>query len=176
MIIYSKYINSKEHVWYDSSNVLYSECIDHDGDKKSLKVVFKQGRTYIYQDVDVKDYIMFKNAQSHGKSFNDFIKKYQGLRMPDTDLDELNASMKRMQEDTTPKDTDVFNNAAYRFDYNSDSKEFQLLLGDMNLFDGKEGEVSAMKLLKSMGIVYTVNIIDNDEWSKRKETNDNKER
>ena len=93
-IVYNKYINNRDHTWYDSSNVLYSVCYDTNAEKKTLKVVFKQGRTYLYKDVDVNDYLMFRNSESHGKSVNEFIvKKYKGVRLSDTTqetLDNLN--------------------------------------------------------------------------------------
>ena len=90
-IIYNKYINNRDHNWYDSSNVLYSVCYDTNADKKTLKIVFKQGRTYLYKDVNVNDYLMFKNSESHGKSVNEYIiKKYKGVRLSDTSEDTLN--------------------------------------------------------------------------------------
>ena len=57
MIVYNKYTNLRDHVWYSSSNVIYSECIDSDTELKTLKIVFKEGRTYMYRDVNVEDYI-----------------------------------------------------------------------------------------------------------------------
>ncbi len=67
-----------DRVWYDSSNVFYSECEDGNTAKKTLRVVFKNGATYQYRDVDVNDYIMFIAGGvdgSNGKALNEFVKK-----------------------------------------------------------------------------------------------------
>ena len=43
------YYNNKTHidkVWYDSSNVLYSECDDIENDYKNVRVTFNNGSTY----------------------------------------------------------------------------------------------------------------------------------
>ena len=49
--------NDSEKVWYNSSNVIFSECIDHDDDLKSLKVIFSNGGTYQYEKVPVDQYL-----------------------------------------------------------------------------------------------------------------------
>ena len=170
MIVYSKYIDSKEYTWYDSSNVLFSECIDRDGDKKSLKITFKQGRTYLYQDVDVKDYVMFKNSSSNGSAFNQYIKQYQAMRLPDVSIEELDAMRKKFEEESIPN-VDVFNHVAYHIDYNNETKEFRLKLGDMQIFEGVDGNVSALKLLKSMNIAFSLNAMSSEEWDKSTEEN-----
>ena len=61
--------------WYQSSNVLYSECIDVEDELKTLKVVFKNGTQYQYEDVDVNDYLLFRDAESQGQALNKIIKK-----------------------------------------------------------------------------------------------------
>jgi hypothetical protein len=81
MIVYNKYTNSRDYTWYDSSNIVFSECIDTTEEEKTLKIVFKQGRTYIYRKVDVNDYLLFRNAESNGKAFNQYIKKYECVRL-----------------------------------------------------------------------------------------------
>ena len=63
MKLYSKYENSQEFCWYDSSNIIFSKCYDNPGDYKVVKIIFKNGRTYLYKNVDVKDYIMFRDAE-----------------------------------------------------------------------------------------------------------------
>lgn len=80
MIILRDYDEEKklDRVWYDSSNVFYSECEDGDTAKKVLRVVFKNGATYQYSDVDVNDYVMFiagGTDNSNGKALNEFVKK-----------------------------------------------------------------------------------------------------
>ena len=67
MIVFNRYVNQEDHTWYDSSNVVYSKCYDTQSTKfKTLKIVFKGGRTYLYKDVDADLYLQFKNAQSNG--------------------------------------------------------------------------------------------------------------
>ena len=80
MILIREYNEEKklDRVWYDSSNIFYSECEDGDTEKKVLRVVFKNGATYQYHDVDVNDYVMFIAGgidNSNGKALNEFIKK-----------------------------------------------------------------------------------------------------
>ena len=58
--IKSFYCNDVDKVWYDSSNVLYSECDDITDGLKVLRVTFKNGRTYQYYDVNVHDYLLFR--------------------------------------------------------------------------------------------------------------------
>lgn len=81
MIITSDY-NKKEHtdkVWYESSNVYYSEFVEDETENKGdLYVTFKGGITYKYKDVIMSDYLLFKHGGldgSQGKALNSFIKK-----------------------------------------------------------------------------------------------------
>lgn len=101
MIIYRQY---KEHptkentfldrVWYDSSNIVYSECEDKEGEAKTLRVVFNNGSMYEYKNVDVNDYVMFVHGgieNSNGKAFFKYIKgKYEFERLNDVDKQQLN--------------------------------------------------------------------------------------
>ena len=91
MIVYNKYLDNQDYTWYDSSNVLFSKCYDDpNSNTKTLKIVFKNGRTYIYKDVDINDYLTLKTAQSNGQAVNtSIIKKYKGVRISDTDVDKL---------------------------------------------------------------------------------------
>ena len=101
-----------DHAWYDSSNVLYSRCEDKKDDYKQLTVVFKNGGTYHYKDVDVNDYLMFMAGGldgSNGKALNKFIKpKCEFERLPDTDLAQISATLEyfkeRKKEETAKKE------------------------------------------------------------------------
>ena len=53
-----------KHTWYDSSNVKYSECVDENNKLKTLKVVFSNGTQYQYNNVDVRDFLLFENDSS----------------------------------------------------------------------------------------------------------------
>ena len=162
MIIYEKYVNSRDYTWYDSSNVLYSECIDSNQEQKTLKIVFKAGRQYIYENVDPTDYIMFKRASSNGQAFNTYIKKYPCKRLPDVSLDELEAKKNEFIEDKKVTDQ-AFTNLAYLLEMNPDTKEVRLSLNGKVIFEGIEGQVNIMRLLKCMSINYAFKELENGQ-------------
>lgn len=94
-----------DRVWYDSANVVYSECKDNN-DLKTVKVVFKKGQTYVYKKVDTNDYVMFVHGGidgSNGKALNQFIKpKYECERVADTDMIHLNEELEKLKEEKKP--------------------------------------------------------------------------
>lgn len=94
--------NKIDRVWYDSSNIVYSECDDKENSLKTLRVVFKNGATYQYKDVNVNDYVMFVHGGldgSNGKALNKFIKpKCEFERIADTDVAELTNQMLMLKE------------------------------------------------------------------------------
>lgn len=96
-IIVENYENKIDKVWYNSSNIAYTECLDKDNDFKELKVVFNNGGTYLYKKVDVYDYIMMKHGGtdgSNGKALNKYIKpKYEFEKLEDTDMHTLREEM-----------------------------------------------------------------------------------
>lgn len=99
MILYRKYDADKniDMIWYKSSNIIYSECLDNENDYKTLKVVFKNGQSYTYKKVDVNDYVLFVHGGidgSNGKALNKFIKpKYEFEKTEIFDTDLLNATL-----------------------------------------------------------------------------------
>lgn len=155
MIIYNKYTNSRDYTWYDSSNIIFSECIDTTEEEKTLKIVFKQGRTYIYRKVDVNDYLLFRNAESNGEAFNKYIKKYECVRLPDTDLNKLEEQKNAFQKENQVV-AEAMTNLSYHMEYNQETKEFRLKLNDNVIYEGVEGHVNIMRLLKCMSINYSV--------------------
>ena len=84
-----------KHTWYDSSNVKYSECVDEKNKLKTLKVVFSNGTQYQYNDVDVRDFLLFENDSSQGKALNRLIKekKYEYKKLENADLDAINEEL-----------------------------------------------------------------------------------
>ena len=90
-----------EKMWYQSSNIKYSECIDHDNDLKTLKVVFNNGTQYQYKKVDVRDYLLFRDASSQGKALNEYIKPkgYEYEKMENADLATLDGELTFRMED-----------------------------------------------------------------------------
>lgn len=176
-IIFNKYVDNKDHIWYDSSNVLYSLCYDNNGSDKALKIVFKGGRTYLYKNVDVNDYIAFKLHESNGKGANQYIvKKYNGIRLPDTDLDKLEALKEEFINDNKVTE-EAFSNLVYHISYNDTTGEFALKMNNKVIYKGVEGEVSILNLFKSMGIGFTMSedyepeelILENNELKKEEE-------
>ena len=158
-IIYTKYMNSTDHTWYKSSNILYSECKDDNSEYKPLKITFKNGRTYKYNAVTVEDYIYFKMHESQGKAFNERIKKYEAVRLPDIDPEELNKKMEQMIADSKELE-EINSNIVYQIQKNEETGEFKLLLNDKVIFEGIENQVSIQKLFASMKIQYTVSDIE----------------
>ena len=86
--ILSVYNNETDKAWYNSSNIKFSKCIDHKNDLKTLDVVFNNGSTYRYKEVNVNDYLMFREAASQGKALNQYIKSkgYEYEKLPNADI------------------------------------------------------------------------------------------
>ena len=123
MIIHRDYDQEKrlDRVWYNSSNVFYSECEDVVNDYKILRVVFNNGATYEYRNVDVNDYVMFVRGGldgSNGRALNKFIKpKCECERIEDLGKEKLTEELNRLLEEKRQKklveeqekETDGFN-------------------------------------------------------------------
>lgn len=92
---FSVYCNGIDKTWYNSSNIIYTECIDHDNKPKTLKVVFSNGTQYEYKDVDVRDYLLFREDSSQGKALNRLIKekKYEYEKLENADLEAINEEL-----------------------------------------------------------------------------------
>lgn len=147
--IYNKYINNEDHVWYDSSNIIYSVCFDGPV-KKSLKIVFKSGGAYLYSNIDPLDYVYFRDAESNGKAFNETIKKYPCTKLDNISFDEL----ENMKQEFIKLDHPTEYNA--HIEFNDDSGEFKLKINNVVVYEGIEGQVSIINLLHSMGLEYTM--------------------
>ena len=89
--IFGYYKDDVDRAWYQSSNIKYSECIDHDDALKTLKVVFNNGSQYEYNGVDVNQYLLFREDASQGKALNKYIKgnNYEYKRLEDADIASL---------------------------------------------------------------------------------------
>jgi hypothetical protein len=103
MILFRYYDKDKriDKAWYDSSNIIYSECDDNENDFKTLRIVFKRGDMYEYSKVDVKDYLMFMAGGidgSNGKAFHKFIlPKYEAKKLEHVDLNALNDDLEALK-------------------------------------------------------------------------------
>ena len=161
MITFNRYVNQEDHTWYDSSNVVYSKCYDTKSSKfKTLKIVFKGGRTYLYKDVDADDYLRFKTAQSNGDGFNKFIKKYKAVRITDTDMDKLNELQKDFIDEKKDIDSQKLGDLVYAIQVDEKTGEFIILMGDKILFRGIEGQFSILNLFTSLNFKYTLQQVD----------------
>lgn len=89
--LFNYYQDNIDHTWYKSSNVKYSECIDNDNALKTLRIVFNNGTQYEYENVDVRDYLIFRDSDSQGKSLNRLIKekKYEYKKLDNVNVDVL---------------------------------------------------------------------------------------
>lgn len=99
--IKSFYQNDVDKVWYDSSNVIYSECDDITDGLKVLRVTFTNGRTYQYYDVDVNDYLLFRENASQGVALNKFIKKYRCERIADVDMETIQNELEQLTTESS---------------------------------------------------------------------------
>lgn len=161
MITYLRYINQEEHVWYDSTNIIYSKLYDtSNSNEKNLKIVFKGGRTYLYKKVSSVDYVRFKLTESTGKGFNSYIKNYECIRIMDTDLEKLET----LKEELIQYDADVqlkqVGNLLYKIERKEGTDEFILSLNGKELFRGIDGEFSIVRLLQSMNIAFDDVIVE----------------
>ena len=93
--IFNFYSNDVDRTWYQSSNIKYSECLDHDNELKTLTVVFNNGTQYRYEKVDVRDYLLFRDSESQGKALNQYIKPkgYAYEKLENADLATLDGEL-----------------------------------------------------------------------------------
>lgn len=176
--IFNRYINNVDYTWYNSSNVIYSECYDKKDDYKDLKIVFKGGRSYLYENLNVNDYIMFRTALSQGKALNDYIlvkdkngkNKYNCVRLPDEDINalknELDISIKKQEE------IDKKFNSIYHIKLNPNTNYIELYMNDKLILSGINGEFNLLDVFKSIGISTTIeninywNNMNDQRWNK----------
>jgi len=92
---FNLYCDGVDKTWYDSTNVIYTECIDNENKPKTLKVVFSNGSQYQYKNVDVRDYLLLRESDSQGKALNRLIKekKYEYEKLENANLDEINEEL-----------------------------------------------------------------------------------
>jgi hypothetical protein len=120
--LFRTYSQNVERVWYDSSNILYSECDDRLDNFKILKVVFKNGRQYQYNDINVNDYLLFREDLSQGKALNKLIKpKYEAIRLDDVDVDLLMEEYARLLDEDDADFTLTITESAYVFEGKNDN-------------------------------------------------------
>ena len=143
---------------------------------KTLKLVFKGGRTYVYKNVDANDYLKFKTSLSNGKSFNELIKKYNGEKIEDTNLEDIEKLKEYFIKDNEEFNKKTLSELKYNLKVDEKSGEFVILLDNKPLFRGEEGNFSITSLLKSLNINFFIeNVekleINTDEFSNKIEFN-----
>lgn len=165
MITYNRYINQEDHVWYDSSNIVYSKCYDNDTNKgKTLKIVFKGGRTYVYKEVDSDDYIRFKMSQSTGDGFNRYIKNAKTvMRIADTDLEKLEKLREDFKNENQTIEKQKVGDLVYNIMIDKQTNEFIIKMGERVLFRGIERQFSILNLFTSLNIKYGFTEVDSLE-------------
>lgn len=82
---------------FKSSNILASE---YNKEKMELTIIFNEGRSYTYSEVNHKDYHRFEMAESQGQFFNKYIKKYPTKKNLDVNTNDL---LNRVNEIITKK-------------------------------------------------------------------------
>lgn len=87
--------NDISRTWYQSSNIKYSECVDYNNQPKTLRVVFNNGTQYEYKNVDVNNFLLFRDAASQGKALNEYIKAkgYEYEKLENADLATLDGEL-----------------------------------------------------------------------------------
>lgn len=144
-----KYYNQEtefEKVWYESSNIKYSEIEDTDTAQKILRVVFNTKVMYEYKDVDVYDYLKFRDAESQGKAFNQYIRKYECKKIGETDMSAI-------------QDELMFRtNKGFELKYSADG--LKIFNNNGTVVFEKEGEIEPENkqmindILSAVGVIY----------------------
>lgn len=159
--ILNLYQDNIDKSWYDSSNIIYSECDDVLNGLKILKIVFKNGRTYKYFDVDVNDYLLFRENASQGKAFSKYILKYKCERVEDSDVNSL---MDELNKEITYSDNSVSGGTCSYFVEINECKNDCDVYCEGNLIDkfklNETPKTLISNLLKTLKVEYK--IIENE--------------
>ena len=130
---------------------------------KVVKIIFKNGRTYLYKDVDVNDYVKFRDAESNGSVFSKIINNYAATRIQDTDLDKLEGMKQKFMESNQEIQETKVSELGYVIEYCEETGEFVLKIGEKVIYSAVEGNVSIINLFKSMGINCALKAVDKIE-------------
>lgn len=141
---YNLYENKLDKAWFDSSNILYAECDDIENSLKTVRIYFKTGRVYQYYNVNVNDYIMFRDDSSQGKAFNKFIKKYESERLDDIDISVLEDNLNiAIESEIKIKDIDIKINDNCALEINKCGKARELIINESS----KEDIINLLKII-----------------------------
>lgn len=150
--IFNFYTKNNENIdldrtWYDSSTIKYSECLDRDNELKTLIVVFSNGTKYRYDDVNVNDYLLFREGTSVGKALNQYIKAkgYSYEKLDNADLSILDGELSFRQngglfiknDEDGYKLINSIDKVIYEESEKADEKTIELIVGSLKSI-GKE--------------------------------------
>lgn len=81
----------QETITYQGSSMIDSTTFDPTTNE--LIVTFKAGNAYSFKDVLTEDYKALVEGESAGKAFNQYIRKYNGLKLEsdnDSNIEQIN--------------------------------------------------------------------------------------
>ena len=165
MVLNNFYHERKDICYFDSSNVYYSECYDHEGPPKHVKVVFKQGRTYLYKNVTNEDYVAFRNAQSNGSEIYR-LKQYDVVRLEDTSLEKLEEQKKQLLLEQEELRNTTVEKLFFHISYDNESGRFILYQDKKPVYWSTEGQVSIINLFRAMSLNYSMDKMTDEEKEK----------
>lgn len=99
MLLHNEYVPTlkRDYTYYNSSNLVYTECEDNENEYKTLYVMYKNGTVYRYDDVNVFDYLFIRNAPSQGKEAYQKLKPYKYEKIGQLNPDEVIGNLQNIQ-------------------------------------------------------------------------------
>jgi hypothetical protein len=88
--------NNKIKSIYESSNILASTYVPND---KKLTIIFKNGTSYTYDNVDKTDFFRFETAESQGNIFSKYIKNKSYVKNDDVDTENIQTEINETKEE-----------------------------------------------------------------------------
>jgi len=88
--------NGKVKSIYESSNILSSTYVVND---KKLTIIFKNGTSYTYDNVDKTDFFRFETAESQGNIFSKYIKNNPFVKNDNVDVDNIQIEIDDIKEE-----------------------------------------------------------------------------
>ena len=92
--------------------------------------------------------------------FNKWIKKYDAVRIADTDIGKLADLQETFKDELQENDEQKLGDLVYTIKVNEKTGEFVITLGDKTLFRGIEGQFSILNLFSSLNIKHILQTVD----------------
>lgn len=120
---------------YESSNIVASTYLPTD---KKLTIIFKNGSSYTYDNVDKTDFFRFETAESQGGVFAKYIKNNSFTKNSDVDVKKFLTEITKIKDDEITVFergmVKVMNNIIESYNKNNTLNTKDLdLLNDMNI-------------------------------------------